>query len=221
MDDHQQQQYQLRCLTEVDIIPWTQFCASCFSCKTNPPPASYFARHYHNDPRRDCSLIQVIDYSPVEVQEDGAKSVTPAATAANAKTCKPATDSIASSARIFQRTISTGSKNVYLEAGGIGEVCTSEQHRKKGLVKRLLGHAIETMNTRKMNCSLLHASAALTPVYEKCGGYTCVTSKWKLITLDKKGLEDVSNDSSSSSMQIRLAQFPNDTEKLQQLHQRY
>lgn len=125
---------------------------------------------------------------------------------------------IASSVRIFQRTISIGNGST-LEAGGIGEVCTSQDHRRRGLAKRLLKDALDTMvNSGKIKCSLLHASAALQPVYEKSGGYQCVTSKWSVIKLDLQCLDRLTKD---ESFAVRLASFPNDTERLQQIHKKY
>lgn len=153
-------------------------------------------RHFNNDPRRDPSLIRCLQY-----HDD--KSTTPV---------------IVSSVRIFQRTISIGNGRT-LEAGGIGEVCTSEDHRRRGLAKRLLQDAIDTMvNDGKMKCSLLHASAALQLVYEKSGGYRCVNSKWSVIKLDLECLNSLTED---ECLFVRRASFPNDTQRLQEIHKSY
>ena len=114
--------YQIRTLTDSDIPSWARFCADCFSYKPNPPPESYFQKHYYNDPRRESKLIRVMDYH----DDDNADT------------------SIVSSTRVFQKTISIGNGKT-LEAGGIGEVCTSQEHRKKGLAKRLLLDSIHCM----------------------------------------------------------------------------
>ena len=39
---------QLKITEEVEA--WSVFCASCFAYKANPPPSSYFLRHFLNDP---------------------------------------------------------------------------------------------------------------------------------------------------------------------------
>jgi hypothetical protein len=99
-------------------------------------------------------------------------------------------------------------------AGGIGEVCTHADHRKRGLSKMLLQDAIRIMTSRGMKMSLLHAAPSFFSVYEKSGGYACVASKWSLITMDcSKRVKHPSD--------IRLGQFPHDTARLQELHQGY
>ncbi len=188
--------YKIRKLTDTDISSWAQYCATCFAYKPNPPPASYFERHYYNDPRKDSSLIRVIDYHD-ETND---------------------TTTIVSSTRVFQKTISIGNGKA-LEAGGIGEVCTSQEHRKKGLAKRLLLDAIDSMeNEGKMQCSVLHASAALTAVYERSANYVSVTTKWSIMTIKVK---ELSGNSGKDVMTVRLASFPQDTGQLHEIHQTY
>ena len=195
--------YHLRTLSDSDIPSWANFCAQCFAYKANPPPASYFERHFYNDPRKDSSLIRVIDHHG---NDESAETTT----------------TIVSSTRVFQKTISLGNGKT-IEAGGIGEVCTSEGHRKKGLAKRLLLNAIDVMeNERKMQCSLLHASSALTAVYERSAQYFCVNSKWNVITVKTDELSVVVQDSTTSSnFHVRLVSFPKDTTQLQRIHTQY
>ena len=204
--------YHLRTLTDSDISSWANFCAQCFAYKSNPPPASYFERHFHNDPRKDSSLIRVIDYHNVDettTKEDNPSTAT--------------TPTIVASTRVFQKTLSLGNNGKSIEAGGIGEVCTSEDHRKKGLAKRLLLNAIDVMeNDRKMQCSLLHASAALTAVYERSAQYVCVNTKWNVMTIKTSELKVVAKDTTTTSTcQVRLASFPKDTTQLQRIHAQY
>ena len=204
--------YQLRHLTDVDIPSWAQYCAQCFASKANPPPASYFERHFYNDPRKDSSLIRVIDYHP---NDEGTKNGREGADSS----LLSSSSTIVSSTRVFQKTISVGNGKT-IEAGGIGEVCTSQDHRKKGLAKRLLLDAIVTMeNERKMQCSLLHASAALTKVYERSAQYVSVTTKWSVMTVKMKELNERSRD--VGTLEVRLASFPNDTTQLHRIHQQY
>jgi len=187
LDDGSIVQYTMRGLTNDEIESWAQFCASVFSYKANPPPFSYFERHFYNDPARDASLIRVMMYE----------------------------GQVVSSCRIFQRLVSLGG-GASVQAGGIGEVCTSPHHRKRGLSKVLLQNAIQIMKDRGMKLSFLHAAPAFFPVYEKSGGYACVTSRWAVVPVIQSKLNEV-----ASPYTIRLAHFPNDTTRMQQIHQQY
>jgi Acetyltransferase (GNAT) domain len=130
--------YTMRGLKDEEIDQWANFCASVFAYKANPPSASYFARHYSNDPHRVADWVRVIFHGK----------------------------EIVASCRIFARQISIGNgKSV--EAGGIGEVCTGQAHRKRGLSKRLLQDCIRIMTLRSMQVSMLHASPIFFPVYAR------------------------------------------------------
>ena len=197
-------EYSMHCLSESDVIQWASFCASCFSYKSNPPPASYFARHFHNDPLRDASLIHVIKH------KDHHSNIV----------------EIVASTRVFFRFISCGNGSHVL-AGGIGEVCTAEFHRKKGLAKALLQKAVHSMynytpkaeisSKSRMQCSLLHASPSLTNVYEKSANYESVVSHWSVLPLKVSELmkNDVGN---KTNVFVRLASFPKDTPALKRIH---
>ena len=194
----QQITYNLFALRESDVLKWTEFCASCFLYKQNPPSPSYFARHYFNDPNRDASLIRVMRTEEEE---------------------------IVSSVRVFKRTLSAGSVGEYIKAGGIGEVCTSMQHRKRGLAKALLNNAIDAMKKEKdMACSLLHASPAFVPVYQKVG-YECIRSSWSLVEIKMINIiqlvQNDNLDNLQNKVQIRLAEFPKDAERLHKIHKSY
>lgn len=184
LEDGSVVQYTLCGLTDQQVEPWAAFCASCFAYKANPPPASYFERHYYNDPGRDPSLIRV-------ALCDG---------------------TIVSSVRIFSRQVSVG--NNVCNAGGIGEVCTSSNHRRRGLSKFLLQDAIQIMTRRGFKLSLLHAAPAFFPVYQKVG-YASVTQKWSIVTIQLSKCV-VADDAT-----MRLAEFPADTNRLQAMHQVY
>ncbi|CAJ1920270.1 unnamed protein product [Cylindrotheca closterium] len=190
--------YIIRGLNEDEIASWAQFCASIFAYKVNPPPASYFERHYYNDPNRgQASLIRVACYN----------------------------GEIVASCRLFLKNISTGGKTIvggatHLKGGGIGEVCTKETHRKRGLSKVLLQNVMEIMKERQLQVSLLHAAPSFFPVYEKAGNYQCTLSKWSVAPLTKAtSAKTTTNDDGSFS--IRNAAFPNDTDQLCKLHKAY
>ncbi|CAB9509268.1 expressed unknown protein [Seminavis robusta] len=195
-----QVEYVMRGLQDEEVDRWAAFCASVFSYKANPPPPSYFARHYHNDPQRSAALIRVM-------------------------ICD---ENIVASCRVFQRTISLGSDSSTALAGGIGEVCTDPAHRRRGLSKLLLQDAIQIMTEYKMELSLLHAAPDFFPVYES-SGYSCTTSPWSLVTVDPVKLVSTtatttttqSTTSTSSHTTIRLAQFPSDTPQLIKLHRAF
>eukprot|EP00804_Cyclotella_cryptica_P017351 CCRYP_020902-RA/>CCRYP_020902-RA protein AED:0.00 eAED:0.00 QI:199/-1/1/1/-1/1/1/125/394 len=202
--------YHLRSLNDssLDIQKWTAFCSSVFSYKDNPPPPSYFARHFYNDPRRDAALVRVL------VQDEGED------------------EAIVSSVRIFRRTLTLGPGSdvdvASLEAGGIGEVCTSPNHQRRGLSKILLSDALKIMKHAGsgMSCSLLHASPDFRPVYAKVGGYECVTSCWSVVpvlldqlTQERSGQYQYNGE--EFSWKVRQAVFPQDTPQLYRLHQKY
>ena len=211
--------YVIRGLKTIDEIgDWSKFCASVFAYKANPPPASYFQRHYMNDPNKGApSLIRVAIV--VNDNEDGKNKPT--------TTTPP---KIVASCRLFLRTISTGSgstKGRNLSAGGIGEVCTSNDHRRRGLSKMLVQNCIQIMKERKLQLSLLHAAPNFFPVYAKIGNYVTSKSCWSTIEVDLKTLSSSTTTTattislSSKKYSIRKAIFPNDSNRLSQLHQQY
>mmetsp|Transcript_33670 Transcript_33670/g.41261 ORF Transcript_33670/g.41261 Transcript_33670/m.41261 type:complete len:381 (-) Transcript_33670:10-1152(-) len=165
-----EENYILRTLdSEKEIESWSHFCASCFATKKpTPPPPSHFSSHYYLDPDRDHNLILVLlaNGNVDDDNEMGDKNV------------------IVSTVRIFKRVISPGN----LSAGGIGEVCTSPEYRRRGLIKVLMDEADRIMRCEeRMDVSLLHASPVFFPVYEKFG-YECVTSHWSVVELNYKKL---------------------------------
>ena len=139
-------------------------------------------------------------------------------------------EEIVSSVRIFRRTLTLPNGNMAaIEAGGIGEVCTSPHHQRRGLSKILLTDALNIMKDEKcgMSCSLLHASPTFRPVYAKVG-YECVTSHWSVVSIQ---LDKLSKESSGPyectcngetvEWKVRRARFPQDTSQLHKLHQSY
>jgi predicted GNAT family N-acyltransferase len=131
-------------------------------------------------------------------------------------------EEIVSSVRIFKRKLSTGSADECINAGGIGEVCTSMHHRKRGLAKVLLNNAIDAMEKEEgMDCSLLHAAPAFVPVYQKVG-YECVRSSWSLVEIEMINMTQlVQKENLQEKTKIRLAEFPKDTERLRHIHKSY
>jgi predicted GNAT family N-acyltransferase len=194
-----------------DMIPaWAAMCASSFAYKSNPPSSSYFARHYYNDPRRDASLIRVmmtttttstpcgegVDADVVGMDDDDDDD--------DEDDCKATTKmmTMASSVRIFRRTLSCGTygdATLRYEAGGIGEVCTRPDHRGRGLSTILMHDAMDVMTKMSSNaatdatasgmaCSFLHASSDFRRYYNKVGGYTSVTSEWSVVDIKLRNL---------------------------------
>ena len=180
-----------------DIRRWTEFCADVFSYKPSPPGPDYFARHFYSDPRSDASLVRVL----VALDGDGSEA------------------EVASSVRVFRRTLSAGGG---MEAGGIGEVCTRPGHQRRGLARLLLGDALAIMRSGsewggRMSCSLLHAAPAFRPVYAKAGGYRPVRSGWSEARVGvppPAGGERVRR-------RIRPADFPGDGARLCALHREF
>lgn len=150
---------------------------------------------------------------------------------------------IVSSVRIFRRTLSVGPNSTAsststsdvimpnIEAGGIGEVCTSPNHQRRGLSKLLLKDAINIMSSLAkedgMSCSLLHASPDFRPVYSKVGGYESVRSEWSVAPIKIQHLanqksptyDDIADN--NDGCYVRQAKFPEDASQLQQLHMEY
>ncbi len=127
-------------------------------------------------------------------------------------------DQIVASCRLFLRTLALG-----LSAGGIGEVCTAHDHRRRGLSKVLLQNVMDIMKEHQLQISLLHAAPAFFPVYETVGGYVCSTSSWSLVPISTSQLLQITAESLTSqcSFIIREASFPKDTDQLSQLHRIY
>lgn len=173
-------------MEEDEVSQWANFCALCFSYKANPPPSSYFERHYFNDPRRDPSWIRVATNSQGE---------------------------LVASVRIFKRTISI--KNGAVDAGGIGEVCTKPSHRRLGISKMLLQNALSIMKQQGIKLSFLHAAPDFQPVYAK-EGFVAVSSKWSILTLTTKLV--LPQQDELQQFQFREASFPQDTERLMEIH---
>ena len=180
--------YTLRGLTEKEVQPWATFCATVFAYKTNPPPPEYFERHYYNDPLHKASLIRVAFTKGPEPK-------------------------IVASCRVFERYISDG-KGGSILAGGIGEVCTSDDHRRRGLSKELMKDCIAIMMKNGMKASILHSASSFFPVYRSIG-YECTTSRWSLLDIIKPSIPF------DTRISCREALFPDDTATLQCLHRSF
>lgn len=191
--DSQQHQYTLRGLTsDAQVEEWTHFCAFVFRTKKpHPPPASYFARHYFNDPDRDRSLIRVaIDQ---------------------------ANETIVSSCRVFRRRIHIGNQ-VVASVYGIGEVCTSIEHRRRGLASALLHNALNVCcSTTPHPIVLLHAAPSVQPVYAKAAEFRTSRTAWCVVPVDVARLHPPPQE----DYHLRRVVFPQDTNELQRLHQLY
>lgn len=100
----------------------------------------YFLRHFEYDPSADVSLVFVA--------MDG--------------------DTIAGTLRVFQRHIWLDGRAVAM--GGIGEVSTKPEYRRRGIAAKLLDLAIDAMTERGMQVSMLYGDQ---PIYEKAGWRFC------------------------------------------------
>jgi len=193
------------------IQRWAEFCASVFSSKPNPPPVSYFSNHYHNDPMKCPQLIRVALLRN-DSNDDKDKYT------------------IVASCRLFLRTISltssSTSENVgsVVLAGGIGEVCTAPEHRRRGLSTALLHNVIEIMKERQLSISLLHAAPTFFTLYQSVGYHNSI-SRWSTISVRQDQLDSSYGEGepnvATSNRKIRHASFPDDTDQLSFLHQRF
>jgi predicted N-acetyltransferase YhbS len=88
----------------------------------------YFSNHWHNDPWKDVEGIRV-------AVDDG---------------------KIVSTVRVFIRQMYFHSEPI--SVGGIGEVSTRPEYRKRGLATQLLKDSIQFMENRRIAISMLHGS---------------------------------------------------------------
>eukprot|EP00529_Nitzschia_sp_RCC80_P012627 CAMPEP_0113492194 /NCGR_PEP_ID=MMETSP0014_2-20120614/27947_1 /TAXON_ID=2857 /ORGANISM="Nitzschia sp." /LENGTH=557 /DNA_ID=CAMNT_0000386011 /DNA_START=111 /DNA_END=1783 /DNA_ORIENTATION=+ /assembly_acc=CAM_ASM_000159 len=235
----------------MSIEEWSNFCASVFAYKKpNPPPPFVLLQPLHErDPDRvSPSLIRV------------ATTTTTSSTETDDVVHRPPQEIVAS-VRIFLRRLSIGKKlpsssssspsaptSSFIWAGGIGEVCTSEEHRRRGLSRRLLETAIEMMKELPwLDVSLLHAGPTFQPVYEKFG-YVSTRTNWSKLRIkctvlkqkycdlvvlqmtdrregraavDDNDDDDISRQTPVTAYSVRQASFPEDTTRLMELHQRF
>jgi len=142
--------YSLRGLRSATEVPeWAAFCARCFSYKAVPPSSEYFRRHFINDPDRRHDLVRVA--------------------------CEVDTGDIVGSVRVFIRTVSSGGRPH--RAAGLGEVCTTPGHRRRGISGALLADALAAADEAGLRLSLLHAAPDFRPFYARAG-FRSVRSGW-------------------------------------------
>lgn len=152
---------------ESELVQWAHLCQEAFSEKPRPPPASYFISHFKNDPS-----AQVQDVYVAIDRENGC---------------------FVSSVRVFNRKIYASSRAcvVICTGRGIGEVCTLQSYRRRGISEALLRYVIGLVTSRnECSCLLLHAAAWVQPLYRKLG-FRHVDIKWTTI--------DMANDNESTA----------------------
>jgi len=88
-------------------------------------------------------------------------------------------EKIVASVRILDRRLRNG-----LRAAGIGEVCTAESHRRRGLSQALLQQALDLVR-EEFNCSFLHAAPVFFGFYQRMG-YQTTQSKWLLVECERE-----------------------------------
>jgi GNAT superfamily N-acetyltransferase len=116
--------WQVRTLKDdAEVEGWLDFVVSCFAFKG--VERSHFATHFHSDPWRDAALVVVAETT----------------SAANEPPQFVAT------LRIFDRRLYAKDGSM-IRVGGIGEVCTREDWRRKGLCRELLNHASQLMRVK-------------------------------------------------------------------------
>eukprot|EP00871_Galdieria_phlegrea_P006074 jgi/Galph1/954/GphlegSOOS_G5704.1 len=129
---------EIRSIQENELDDWFSFVTKAFGHKKNPPSRSYFERHFWSDPWRNIDGIFV-------AVEDG---------------------EIVGTVRNFNRELYCQRKKV--KVCGIGEVCTHENYRGRGIATKLLEHSISYMTESKFALSLLHTGTA-SKLYESLG----------------------------------------------------
>lgn len=122
-------------------------CALCFSERARPPPAAYFARHLANDPAASLQGVRCA----IDEGEGGA--------------------GIVATVRVFVRQVKCG-RSTSLPLGGIGEVCTRKEFRRRGLSRALMRDALRWMREEAgmgAGLSSLHGGGAVQPFYASLG----------------------------------------------------
>lgn len=141
-------------------------------------PRDYFVNHFYNDPWKDINSIFV-------AVENG---------------------KILSTLKVFKREIYLNQKTIRM--GGIGEVSTIAEARRKGLSSQLLRIAIEYMKNENINISMLFGNE---PIYVKNGWqFLNTSSKISSLNVSYKGLYN-----------IRKLDLQNDIEELKVLYNNY
>lgn len=171
----------VRSLLPHELSDFFAHCAYCFRDKSPPPPASYFERHWFSDPNRDLKgiLVAVVRKCQPNQKEDSSSDddiVENVPTSTVLPLHKsPHRELIVSSVRIYKRKIFVGEKQINI--AGIGEVCTRDEFRCRGLAKRLLRAAIDLSSSMNLCLSALHASPKFTKFYSSLGWVSVISEK--------------------------------------------
>ncbi|EME32457.1 GCN5-related N-acetyltransferase isoform 1 [Galdieria sulphuraria] len=137
---------QIRSLREDELDDWFLFITNAFQRKENPPTKEYFERHYFSDPWRECGGIFV-------AVDDG---------------------ELVGTVRNFTRKIYCCSCET--STCGVGEVCTHENFRRRGIARMLLERSLSYMSENRFALSVLHTGTA-SKLYEGLG-WTPVTREF-------------------------------------------
>ncbi|EME32458.1 GCN5-related N-acetyltransferase isoform 2 [Galdieria sulphuraria] len=139
---------QIRSLREDELDDWFLFITNAFQRKENPPTKEYFERHYFSDPWRECGGIFV-------AVDDG--------------------ELVCTVAHIdIYRFLKQSSCET--STCGVGEVCTHENFRRRGIARMLLERSLSYMSENRFALSVLHTGTA-SKLYEGLG-WTPVTREF-------------------------------------------
>jgi len=130
-------------LSSSDLNLWYDFVYEVFKTKTT---RQYFVNHHENDPNATTESIFIAfipDTKPLE---------------------------IVGSVKVFHRWIQTCGGE--MKCGGIGEVSTREDYRRRGIASTLLKHAIAFMERNGFQISSLHAAPSASAMYQSLGWQT-------------------------------------------------
>eukprot|EP01091_Cochliopodium_minus_P021070 TRINITY_DN9482_c0_g1_i1.p1 TRINITY_DN9482_c0_g1~~TRINITY_DN9482_c0_g1_i1.p1 ORF type:complete len:335 (+),score=87.61 TRINITY_DN9482_c0_g1_i1:48-1052(+) len=160
---------------------WLEMVTEVFS----ETPLKYFENHLDNDPNAK------IEDAIVAIHRE--------------------TEKIASSVRLIKRKINLyhDNKTFNLSFGGIAEVSTRINHRKKGLASKILKRMIEIMKENKIIVSgLMTGSQA--PFYEKLG--------WISIAMEYSSIEIEKKSSFSEKYKYREIDWVKDLKEIQKIY---
>eukprot|EP00056_Hartaetosiga_gracilis_P007420 m.108139 g.108139 ORF g.108139 m.108139 type:complete len:420 (+) comp12700_c0_seq4:151-1410(+) len=161
-----------RCLRgDEEVENWLDFVAECFRVKGTP--RSYFKRHVETD--------ETFNANHVFVVVEKSKTPTTSKEREGEKVEEGEKDVFVSTCRVFERKVVINGEEISL--GGIGEVCTHPERRKRGYARICMNKAIEFMKEYGYNLSSLHSCQPHLQAYYKRFNYVSCPMYYQTLTL--------------------------------------
>jgi hypothetical protein len=123
-------------------------------------------------------------------------------------------EEIVASCRVFRRRVYVSGREV--DVGGIGEVCTSSDHHRRGLSRELLSDCLAALADDGTALSFLHAAPDFFPVYEGAG-YVGAKTSWTVVPYRHSSTAS-NGEEERPGLRVRPASFPADAGPLSRLY---